>query len=662
MLESIELIIILLLVCSVIFLTVFKYFKLSATIAYFAVGILLGPSGAGILYDSDSIRHFVEFGIVFLMFSIGLEFSLPKLNSMRGILFGLGGAQVLITLATTFFVSRLFGLDLAMAFVIGSALTMSSTAIVSKILIERIDLNSRHGRLSIGILLFQDIAVIPILILLPALSSPAIDINTLFIPIFLKIAVLLSILFWLGKPIINFWFGLVAQQKSRELFVLNVLMVTMFFAYLTHLAGLSYALGAFLAGMLISETRYRYQVESDIASFRDILLGLFFISVGMMLNLNIFIEYLWIIITIFIGYSLFKATLIALLTKAFKYEFGVGIRTGIILGQAGEFSFVILALAKEQNIIGGDILQIILSVCLLSMICAPFLIPYNGRIARFLSKSYIKNSQKNIEKINDIGHNLSEHVILCGYGRSGQFLGRFLKEEHIPFIAIDMDLNRVNDASNAGELVMYGDASRRVVLNAAGIKNCKAVIITYADDRASSKVLTVVRETYLDLPVIVRTADESSIALLQKEGATEVVPEVLEGSLMLGSHALMVLGIPLGRIVKKIRSFRSERYAMFRGYFKGSTDISDDFSGQEQLELHSIEIKRNPLLMGSKLENIRFEDFNIQIQYLRRPNMLENIDPRPDIILDDGDILVILGLQQNINHFEKYISSGKIIS
>ena len=662
MLESIELIIILLLVCSVVFLTVFKYFKLSATIAYFAVGILLGPSGAGILYDSDSIRHFVEFGIVFLMFSIGLEFSLPKLNSMRGILFGLGGAQVLITLATTFFVSRLFGLDLAMAFVIGSALTMSSTAIVSKILIERIDLNSRHGRLSIGILLFQDIAVIPILILLPALSSPAIDINTLFIPIILKIAVLLSILFWLGKPIINFWFGLVAQQKSRELFVLNVLMVTMFFAYLTHLAGLSYALGAFLAGMLISETRYRYQVESDIASFRDILLGLFFISVGMMLNLNIFIEYLWIIITIFIGYSLFKATLIALLTKAFKYEFGVGIRTGIILGQAGEFSFVILALAKEQNIIGGDILQIILSVCLLSMICAPFLIPYNGRIARFLSKSYIKNSQKNIDKINDIGHNLSDHVILCGYGRSGQFLGRFLKEEHIPFIAIDMDLNRVNDASNAGELVMYGDASRRVVLNAAGIKNCKAVIITYADDRASSKVLTVVRETYLDLPVIVRTADESSIALLQKEGATEVVPEVLEGSLMLGSHALMVLGIPLGRIVKKIRSFRSERYAMFRGYFKGSTDISDDFSGQEQLELHSIEIKRNPLLMGSKLENIRFEDFNIQIQYLRRPNMLENIDPRPDIILDDGDILVILGLQQNINHFEKYISSGKIIS
>ena len=661
MLESVELII-LLLISSVVFLTLFRYLKLSATIAYFVVGILLGPSAAGFLHDSESVRHFVEFGIVFLMFSIGLEFSLPKLNSMRGILFGLGGAQVLITLATSLFISRLFGLDFTMAFVVGSALTMSSTAIVSKLLIERLDLNSRHGKLSIGILLFQDIAVIPILILIPALSSQSIDINTIFISISLKVILLLSILFWLGKPVMNFWFGLVAKQKSRELFVLNVLMVTMFFAYLTELAGLSYALGAFLAGMLISETRYRYQVESDISSFRDILLGLFFISVGMMLNLNVFFDNFWVILSILFAYTLFKTSLIALLTKAFKYELGVGIRTGVILGQAGEFSFVILALANEQNLIGGEILQIVLSVCLLSMITASFLIPYNGKIARFLSRSYTKNSQKNIDKIDEVGHNLSDHVILCGYGRSGQFLGRFLKEENISFIAIDMDLNRVNDAASAGEKVMYGDASRRVVLNAAGISTCKAVIITYADDRASSKVLSVIRESYLELPIIVRTTDETSIERLQEEGASEVVPEVLEGSLMLGSHALIMLGIPLGRVVKKIRAFRSERYAMFRGYFKGTTDITDDFSGQEQLELHSIEVRKNPLLLSAKLDSIRFEDFHVQIQYLRRPNMLEDIEPRPDILLSNGDTLVILGLQKDINRFEKYLSTGKMSS
>jgi len=641
-------------------ITAFKYLRLPPMIAYFGVGLVFGPYALGYLPDTESTRHIVEFGIVFLMFSIGLEFSLPKLNSMRGILFGLGGAQVIITLLTTVLFSRIVGLDLFAAFVIGSALTMSSTAIVSKILMERIDLNSRHGQLSIGILLFQDIAVIPILILIQAFGSDTSDFMELIVTTLLKISILLVILFWLGKPVVNFWFGIVARQKSRELFVLNVLMVTMIFSYLTESAGLSYALGAFLAGMLISETRYRYQVESDIASFRDILLGLFFISVGMMLNISIFIEYYLIIFLVFIGFFLFKATLIAFLTKAFKYELGVGIRTGIVLSQAGEFSFVILALGIEQELISGTVLQVVLSVCLLSMILAPMIIPYNGKIARYLSKNYLKNSEKNIKRIDDKGQMMRDHVILCGYGRSGQFIGRFLKEESIPFIAIDMDLNRVNDASNAGELVMYGDSSRGAVLDAAGINKCKAVIIAYADDRASSKVLSVIRESYPELPIIVRTADETSIAELRKAGASEVVPEVLEGSLMLGSHALIILGVPLVRIIRKIRSFRTERYSMFRGYFKGATDINNDFSGQEQLELHSIEIKSNPKLMGIKLDKIRFEDFNIKIQYLRRPNMLENIEPRSGISLENGDIIVILGLQENINQFEKYITSGKI--
>ena len=652
--------IILLLISSVVMITAFKYLRLPPMIAYFGVGLVFGPYALGYLPDTESTRHIVEFGIVFLMFSIGLEFSLPKLNSMRGILFGLGGAQVIITLLTTVIFSRIVGLDLFAAFVIGSALTMSSTAIVSKILMERIDLNSRHGQLSIGILLFQDIAVIPILILIQAFGSDTSDFMELIVTTLLKISILLVILFWLGKPVVNFWFGIVARQKSRELFVLNVLMVTMIFSYLTESAGLSYALGAFLAGMLISETRYRYQVESDIASFRDILLGLFFISVGMMLNISTFIEYYLIIFLVFIGFFLFKATLIAFLTKAFKYELGVGIRTGIVLSQAGEFSFVILALGIEQELISGTVLQVVLSVCLLSMILAPMIIPYNGKIARYLSKNYSKNSEKNIKRIDDKGQMMKDHVILCGYGRSGQFIGRFLKEESIPFIAIDMDLNRVNDASNAGELVMYGDSSRGVVLDAAGINKCKAVIIAYADDRASSKVLSVIRESYPELPIIVRTADETSIAELRKAGASEVVPEVLEGSLMLGSHALIILGVPLVRIIRKIRSFRTERYSMFRGYFKGATDINNDFSGQEQLELHSIEIKSNPKLMGIKLDKIRFEDFNIKIQYLRRPNMLENIEPRSGISLENGDIIVILGLQENINQFEKYITSGKI--
>ena len=657
MFQSIELILILL-VSSVAAVAVFRYLRISSTIAYFFVGLLLGPFAFGLLPNTESVKHFVEFGIVFLMFTIGLEFSLPKLNSMRKIIFGLGAIQVVTTILTTMAISRLFNLNFGSAFIIGSAFSLSSTAIVLKILVERIDLNSRHGKLATGILLFQDLAVIPILILIPAISSDSYDLYTISGLIFIKVLILFTILFWLGKPILNFWFGIVAKQKSRELFVLNVLMITLIFSYLTNLTGLSYALGAFIAGMLISETRYRYQVESDIASFRDILLGLFFISIGMILNISIFIDYLFIIIAIFTLYTFFKVILISVLTKIYSYEWGVGLRVGIILGQAGEFSFVVLSLGNDQGLLTGDLFQIILSTCLLSMLVSPFLIPLNGKIARFLSKNYLRNSQKVVANIEDTGKVLNDHVILCGFGRSGQYLARFLKEESVSFIAIDMDLNRVNDAASAGELVMYGDASRRVVLKAAGIAKAKAVVITYADDRASSKVLHVIRDDYPDLPVIVRTADDSTIVQLQNDGASEVIPEVLEGSLMLASQTLLILGIPLKRIIRRIREFREERYKMFRGYFKGSTDIDDDINSNQQLELHSEEISHNSFILGHKLSELQIGDIDVEVQYLRRPNMLENIDPRPDIVLGVGDIIVILGTQPNISKFHKYAFAG----
>ena len=657
MFQSIELILILL-VSSVAAVAVFRYLRISSTIAYFFVGLLLGPFAFGLLPNTESVKHFVEFGIVFLMFTIGLEFSLPKLNSMRKIIFGLGAIQVVTTILTTMAISRLFNLNFGSAFIIGSAFSLSSTAIVLKILVERIDLNSRHGKLATGILLFQDLAVIPILILIPAISSDSYDLYTISGLIFIKVLILFTILFWLVKPILNFWFGIVAKQKSRELFVLNVLMITLIFSYLTNLTGLSYALGAFIAGMLISETRYRYQVESDIASFRDILLGLFFISIGMMLNISIFIDYLFIIIAIFTLYTFFKVILISVLTKIYSYEWGVGLRVGIILGQAGEFSFVVLSLGNDQGLLTGDLFQIILSTCLLSMLVSPFLIPLNGKIARFLSKNYLRNSQKVVANIEDTGKVLNDHVILCGFGRSGQYLARFLKEESTSFIAIDMDLNRVNDAASDGELVMYGDASRRVVLKAAGIAKAKAIVITYADDRASSKVLHVIRDDYPDLPVIVRTADDSTIVQLQNDGASEVIPEVLEGSLMLASQTLLILGVPLKRIIRRIREFREERYKMFRGYFKGSTDIDDDINSNQQLELHSEEISHNSFILGHKLSELQIGDIDVEVQYLRRPNMLENIDPRPDIVLGVGDIIVILGTQPNISKFHKYAFAG----
>ncbi len=651
--------ILILLVCSVLCVAMFRAFRLPAMLAYFLVGLALGPYTFGLLPDTDANREFAEFGIVFLMFSIGLEFSLPQLYAMRKKVLGLGGAQVVVSMAVSMALAKLAGLDWPAAFVIGSALTMSSTAIVSKILAERVDLNSRHGRLSIGVLLFQDIAVVPVLVLIPALGMANNNLMDVLGLAMLKAAAMLLFLFTIGKWLINPWFNLVASQRSRELFVMNVLMVTLLLAYATKLAGLSYALGAFIAGMLISETKYRYQVESDISPFRDILLGLFFISVGMLLNLKQIFDNIGLVLLILVGFMLLKATIVALVVRLVKYETGVAIRTGLILAQAGEFSFVILALGVEQKLISGQALQLILAASLLSMVIAPFLIQYNGRIARRLVRSYSRNSGQVVQDIDDVGKHLHNHVIICGYGRSGQYLGRFLKEENIPFVALDIDPTRVLEAAAAGENVMFGDAARRVVLEAAGGARAKALIISYADNRASMKILHIVQENYPQLPVIVRTVDDSNMEALRAAGAAEVVPEILEGSLMLASHALMLLGVPLNRVVKRIRLFREERYKLFRGYFHGISDAEDEDMEKKQVRLHSVVISAGSYAIGRSLLEMNLHNFEVEVKSIRRPNG-NGVIPTDTSYLAEGDVIVLLGQPAGLANAQNALLIGRV--
>ncbi len=658
MFDTLSLILILL-ISSVLAVALFRAFRLPAMLAYFLVGLALGPHTFGLLPNTEANREFAEFGIVFLMFSIGLEFSLPQLYAMRKKVLGLGGAQVIITLAIAMGVAKLAGLNWPAAFVIGTALAMSSTAIVSKILAERIDLNSRHGRLSIGVLLFQDIAVVPILVLIPALGVANANLLDVFGLAMLKAAAMLLFLFTIGKWLINPWFNLVASQRSRELFVMNVLMITLLLASATKMAGLSYALGAFIAGMLISETKYRYQVESDISPFRDILLGLFFISVGMLLNVQQIFSNIGLVLLILVGFILFKAAIVAIVVRLVKYETGVAIRTGVILAQAGEFSFVILALGVEQKLISGQALQVILAASLLSMVIAPFLIQYNGRIARKLVSSYNRNSGQVVQDIDDVGKHLHDHVIICGYGRSGQYLGRFLREENIPYVALDIDPSRVLEAAAAGENVMFGDAARRVVLEAAGGARAKALVISYADNRAAMKILHIVQENYPQLPVIVRTVDDSNMESLRAAGAAEVVPEILEGSLMLASHALMLLGVPLNRVVKRIRLFREERYKLFKGYFHGISDAEDESLEKQQVRLHSVIISAGAFAIGRPLAEMQLGSFEVEIKSIRRPNsngaQLTLASP-----LAEGDVIVLLGQPTGLINAQNALLIGRV--
>lgn len=658
MFEALPLVLILL-ISSVLAVALFRKLRLPAMLAYFLVGLALGPNTFGLLPDTESSREFAEFGIVFLMFSIGLEFSLPQLYAMRKKVLGLGGAQVALTLAIIMSIAKLSGLDWSAAFVIAAALAMSSTAIVSKILAERVDLNSRHGRLSVGVLLFQDIAVVPVLVLIPALGIVGANLTDVLGLALLKAAAMLLFLFTVGKWLINPWFNIVASQRSRELFVMNVLMITLLLAFATKLAGLSYALGAFIAGMLISETKFRYQVESDISPFRDILLGLFFISVGMLLNLQQIANHIGMVLLVLVSFIAFKAAVVALVVRLVKYEWGVAIRTGLILAQAGEFSFVILALGVEQKLISGQALQVVLAASLLSMVIAPFLIQYNGRLARKMVRSYTRNSGQVVQDIDDVGKHLHNHVIICGYGRSGQYLGRFLREEHIPYVALDIDPTRVLEASAAGENVMFGDAARRVVLDAAGSARAKALIISYADNRAAMKILHIVQENYPQLPVIVRTVDDSNMEALREAGATEVVPEILEGSLMLASHALMLLGVPLHRVVKRIRIFREERYQLFKGYFHGVSDAEDESLEKQQVRLHSVIVSPGSYAIGRRLADLQLESFEVKVKSIRRPNSNGTV-PNNDSELAEGDVIVLLGQPTGLTNAQNALLIGRV--
>jgi CPA2 family monovalent cation:H+ antiporter-2 len=650
--------ILILLTGAVLAVALFRVLRLPTMLAYFLIGVLLGPHTFGFLPDSEANRELAEFGIVFLMFSIGLEFSLPQLYAMRTTVFGLGGAQVAVTTMVVMAGAMALGIDWSAALVLAGAMAMSSTAIVSKMLVEKVELSSRHGRLAVGVLLFQDLAVVPLLIMIPAFAAPAEVMATTLGLSLLKAAITLSVLLVFGKRLINPWFELVARQQSRELFVMNVLMVTLLLAFITSMAGLSYALGAFVAGMLISETRYRYQVEADIAPFRDILLGLFFVTVGMMLDVRALVANVEWVLLLLALIVLLKALIITQLARVFRHETGVAIRTGIMLAQAGEFSFVIMAHGVGNGVLGGNLFQIVLAASLLSMVIAPFIIQYNGWFASRLSRSYQSNRDRKINEIENIGQELRDHVIICGFGRSGQYLSRFLHEEKIPFIALDIDPSRVREAASAGENVVYGDAGRRVVLKAAGAERAKAVVISYADQHASMKVLHVVQENYPQLPVIVRTVDDSNMEKFVDAGAAEVVPEILEGSLMLASHALVMMGVPLSRVVKRIRHFREERYQMFRGFFHGLSDYDLDARDEDQVRLRSVALPAGAFACRQRLRDLDMTHYKVQVKSIRRPNT-KGLSPAPEVILEENDMVVLQGTPDNLASAAKFLLTGK---
>ena len=633
------------LAAAVLVVILFRQFKLPAMLGYLLVGLLIGPHGLALIPDNENTRDLAEFGVVFLMFSIGLEFSLSKLMTMRRIVFGLGATQVILTLCVVTALMVFAGVGWRAGVVLGGALAMSSTAIVSKILADRLELNSVHGRQVIGVLLFQDLAVVPLLILIPALAGAPSTMAPVLLLALTKAAIVLSILLFFGQRPMRAWFHLVATQKSSELFVLNVLLITLGLAFITEQAGLSLALGAFVAGMLISETEYRYQVEDDIKPFRDVLLGLFFVTIGMKLDLTLVWQHvLWVAGALVFLIAL-KVALIAALSRFFGSDSGAALRTGLDLAQGGEFGFVLLSLAAPLDLVPQPVLQSALAAMVLSMLIAPFIIERSEHIARHVSGADWLARAMELHNVAVQSMAVKRHVVICGYGRSGQSLARLLGAEKIPFIALDADPARVREAAAAGEHVVFGDAARREVLVAAGVMRASALVVSAADTALALRVLEHVRSVRPDLPVVVRTFDDTDLDRLREAGASEVVPEIMEGSLMLASHALLLLGVPLNRVLRRIRDTREQRYGMLRGFFHGATDEAEDSAHKGQKVLHSVLIAPGAAAVGRSLGELGPGLQEVEVRAMRRGG-IHSESPPLDKRIAEGDVLVLFGSEE----------------
>lgn len=654
------------LVAAVLGVVVCRSLRLPPMLGYLIVGVLIGPNALDLGRDNAGVQHLAEFGVVFLMFVIGLEFNLPKLRSMRKLVFGLGMSQVVLTVAAALAGNALLGFALAgmgrswplgwqSSLALGGALAMSSTAIVGKLLAERLELESEHGRRVMGILLFQDLAVVPLLVLIPALGSPPEVLLRALAAAALKAALVLALLLVGGQRLMRWWLTLVARRKSEELFVLNLLLVTLGLAWLTELAGLSLALGAFVAGMLIAETEYKHQVETDIRPFHDVLLGLFFITVGMQLDLAVVAGQWPLVLALTLLPVAFKFGLVTALARWFGAAPGTALRTGLYLAQAGEFGFVLVALARDQQLLPMALENAVLASMVLSMLATPFIVMYSNRIVMRLSASDWLMQSVALTSIAKKAIQTERHVIICGFGRSGQNLARLLEGERIPYVALDLDPDRVRQATAAGQNVVFGDAARLPSLMAAGLARATAVVISHHDTPSSLKILQLVREHAPTVPVIVRTIDDTDLERLRAAGATEVVPEAIEGSLMLASHALALVGVPMRRVLRIVQQARDRRYGLLRGYFHGADD--DTVEELHQARLLSVSLPPDAPGVGRRLQELALQALGVQVVSLRRAN--GRVVPADESLsLACGDTLVLSGLPEPLALAEARLLHG----
>lgn len=634
----------------------FRRLHLPAILAYLVAGMLVGEHGFAFAQEHVDYEHFAELGIVFLLFTLGLEFSLPKLLAMRHLVAAVGSLQVVISLLVFMIIALITGQSFGSAFVIGGILALSSTAIVIRQLSETGAMKRKSGQISVAVLLFQDVAVVPLLIIIPmfAQDSDTSMILALLIAL-VKGVVVVSVLLMAGKWLLPRLFNLVAQVRTDELFVLTTLLVTLVASALTQWFGLSMALGAFLAGMMLGESQYKHQLEADIRPYRDILLGLFFVTVGMKLDIGVLIASPIKIVTILVGFMVIKIAVIKKLAVMSGEQPKDAWASGIMLAQMGEFGFVLIALANQINLLPVDVASILLGVGVISMAITPYMIEHARSWGLWLSNE----KEVDTSHLEELPANtqLRDHVIICGFGRIGQTVSRFLKQENIEFVAIDIDPLRATKAREAGENVLFGSSRQNELLHAAHLSEAKLVVIAFGEDKQSLEVIQKVRSLSQDVPILVRTRNDDQLQVLQDAGANQVVPESLEGSLMLVSQVLSLTGVPFSRIFRRVQTERKNHYNHLHGFYQGEhTNLGPEAIDRIEFA-HAIILNDNSFACGQSIKSLTLDPRRVVVVALRRDDV-ETENPDENILLRSQDTLIVRGKPRRVERIERYLQEG----
>jgi CPA2 family monovalent cation:H+ antiporter-2 len=653
--------ILVLLAAVVVVVAAARRLALPPILGYLVVGMALGPHALGLVQDSATIAFLAELGVVFLLFTLGLEFSLPRMLAMRNEVFGLGALQVGATALLAGAVAYAAGAPPEVAFVIGGAVAMSSTAIVVQQLTEQAEINRTHGRLSVSILLFQDLVFVLFLAVATAIAAGASDTGPTAQDVAFALAkgaaalvIVLAAGRWLMRPL----FYEIARTRGHELFTLAVLLVALTSAWLTHKVGLSLALGAFLAGMLLAETEYRHQVESVIRPYRDVLLGLFFITIGMLLDLRLLGRDFLLISALVVGLFVLKSGVVALVARRYCDTWFKAVRTGLVMAVGGEFGFALLALLVKGRAADPQIVQPLIAAVTLSMVLSPFVIRHNKKLARWLLREQSPAAAAEPgEAAVDAALASREHVILCGYGRVGQNIARVLERQGHEFIAMDLDPARVRNARQAGDPVVFGDAADEQVLESVGLAHASVVVVTFADPATSIGIVRAIRRLRSDVPVLVRTQDDTKLDALQRAGATEVVPETFEASLMLVSHVLLFLRTPVSKVVKTIGEIRNERYGALRSVFRRSDALLIDDTHALREELRTVVLPPGAWSVGRTLGEVKDRGAEVSFAAVRREGIVGR-DPDASTSLREGDVVVIYGTPEALEHAEAVLLAG----